>query len=252
MIQKLTLTVVLLSLVTTLTFAQEEDPIPPRRAKAAKVGFFGGFTPGWLFVDVDPINQLLQSSGGAGLKDDGVFMFGGAGAAYIMFVPNLRVGGVGMGGTISSTSLDGQNLRRDADLNVSLAGVTVEYVVPVVERLDVAFGVMLGGGGLDLTLRQNNGGNNRWDEEWKFFGGDPTAQINNLTRKYTGSYFVWVPSLNVEYALLGWVGVRLGASYVGMSAPSWQVDNNYDLLGVPDDVNGKGFMLQAGLFVGTF
>lgn len=250
--RKLTLVAVLLALGTTLVVGQEEDPIPPRRTKAAKMGFFGGFTPGWLFVDVEPINKFLQNSGGAAFKEDGVFMFGGAGAAYIMFVPNLRVGGLGMGGTISSTSLDGQNLRRDADLNVSLAGVTVEYVVPIVTRLDVSFGVMLGGGGLDLTLRQDNGGNSRWDEEWKYFGGDPTARIYNLTRKYSGSYFVWVPSVNIEYALLGWVGVRLGASYVGMSAPSWQVDDQYDLLGVPDDVHGKGFMLQAGFFVGTF
>jgi hypothetical protein len=63
---------------------------------------------------------------------------------------------------------------------------------------------------------------------------------------------VWVPAVNIEYGILGWLGVRLGASYVGMSAPSWTVDDQYDLLGVPSKVSGKGFMVNMGIFIGTF
>jgi hypothetical protein len=37
-----------------------------------------------------------------------------------------------------------------------------------------------------------------------------------------------------------------------MASPSWQVDDKYDLLGVPSKISGKGFMINAGLFVGTF
>jgi hypothetical protein len=234
------------------TFSQEEPPIPPRRAKAAKVGFFGGITPGWLFVDVKPINEILVSSRGAALKENGVMMYGGAGAAYIMVIPNFRVGGVGMSGAIRSTSLDAGNLRRDAELRVGFGGVTLEYVLPVVERLDVAVGGMLGWGGIDITLRQNDGSNLRWDEIWNHYGGQTTSVPGASTRKMTGSYFVWVPSVNVEYALLGWLGVRLGASYVGMSGASWQLDDKYDLLGVPSSINGNGFMINAGIFVGTY
>ena len=46
--------------------------------------------------------------------------------------------------------------------------------------------------------------------------------------------------------------MRVGASYVAMLAPSWSLDGEYDLAGVPGSVKGNGLMLQAGIFVGTF
>jgi hypothetical protein len=242
----------LMLLSCTYVFSQQEDepPIPPRRSKAGKVGAFGGFTPSWLFVDVKPINDFLVSAGGAPLNENGVFLWGGGGAAYIMLVSNLRVGGYGMSGSIQSTKLDAFGVRRDAELSVGFGGVTFEYVVPVSERLDVSVGTMLGGGGIDLILRQDIGGFNTWESEKQFFqNGGPPA---NSKRTLSGSYFVWVPSVNVEYAVLGWLGFRLGASYVGMSSPSWTVDDDHELLGVPSNVNGQGFMINAGVLVGTF
>jgi len=237
--------------LTAPVFSQQEEepPIPPKRSKA-KVGALAGFTPGWLIVDVIPINDFLESAGGAPLKDNGVFLWGGGGAAYIMLLPNFRVGGVGMSGSIKSTSLDPFGLRRDAQLRVGFGGVTLEYVVPVVDRLDVALGTMLGGGGIDLILRRDIGGVNQWEREKQILRlGSP---LLNLRRTLSGSYFVWIPSVNVEYAILGWLGVRLGASYVGMSAPSWTIDDDHELLGVPSNITGKGFMINGGLFVGTF
>jgi len=242
----------LLICIIAFTGYSQEEPIPPRRSRAVKIGAFGGFTPGWLSLDVKPINEFLAAGKGAPLDDNGVVLFGGAGAAYIMLVPNLRVGGMSMGGSIESTSLDALGVRRDAKLHVAFGGVTVEYVIPLIEHLDLAFGAMLGAGGIDITLRQSNGAFNDWLTEQRYLGTGLGGPTNNVTRKLTGSYFVWVPALNVEYAVLGWLGVRLGASYVGMSAPSWQVDENYELLGVPSKVSGKGFMVNAGIFIGTF
>ncbi len=261
--KRIMLVLLLCAMTATIVYTQDESipPIPPKRSRAARVGAFGGFTPGWLFVDVAPINDFLVPAGGAPLKDNGVMLFGGAGSAYIMFVPNLRVGGVGMGGSIKSTSLqkfsNGTSIRRDAELHVGFGGVTLEYVLPVFERFDIAVGTMLGTGGIDITLRQDRGLGLTWNEEWGNFGSgnynDPTGNsVGNITRKLSGNYFVWIPSVNFEYALLGWVGLRLGASYVGMSAPSWEVDDHYDLIGVPDKISGKGFMISAGAFVGTF
>jgi hypothetical protein len=248
----------LLTIITaTFVFAQTEDdiPIPPKRSRAGKVGAFGGFTPGVLFVDVKPINEMLVGAGAAGLKEDGVFLWGGGGAAYIMLIPNLRVGGLGMSGSISSTMVDRFDVRKDAQLKVGFGGVTIEYVIPVVERLDVAVGTMIGGGGIDIVLRQDAGGPKTWTKEWGNFGSGNYQlgpQITQIKRTLSGSYFMWIPSLNVEYSLLGWVGARLGVSYVGMSAPSWTVDDNYELIGVPSKVSGRGVMINAGLFVGTF
>ena len=229
----------LFALAVTAGLAQEEEPIPPKRSRAIKVGLFGGFTPGWLFVDVAPINAFLTGGKGAALKDNGVFMTGGAGAAYIMVLPNVRVGGVGMTGALKSTALDLHNIRRDATMRVGFGGVTIEYVIPVVERLDITVGGMLGAGGIDLTLRQSNGASNTWVGEQELFGRYPTDTwyssiytTPNITRTLSSMCFVWAPSVNVEYAVLGWLGVRVGASYVGMSFPSWDVDGEYELLGV--------------------
>src|SRR5262245_64132202 len=92
----------LLSTIVTSAMSQEEL-IPPKRTKASKVGFFGGITPGWVFVDVKPVNDYLVAAGGAALKDNGIFLFGGAGAVYVGVINNFRVGGMGMGGSISSS-----------------------------------------------------------------------------------------------------------------------------------------------------
>jgi hypothetical protein len=237
--------------------AQEEmiPPIPPKRSRAAKVGVFGGFTPGWLFMDMKPINEILTASGGAALSESGIPLYGGGGAAYIMFVPNLRVGGLGMGGSVSSTSLDAAGVRRDAEVDAGWGGLTVEYVVPVVDKLDIAIGGMLGGGGIDITLRQDVGGAKTWGGEWGSFDTgnyQNGGQITSVRRTLEGSFFVWIPSVNVEYAVTGWFALRLGASYVGMSSPSWSLDGEHDLLGVPSSVTGSGFMINAGLFVGTY
>ncbi|MBI5474971.1 MAG: hypothetical protein HY961_21730 [Ignavibacteriae bacterium] len=245
--------VMMLLLVSCIAVAQE-DPIPPKRSKAAKIGGLFGYTPGWLFLDVAPINNFLLAAKGAAFKDQGMYMNGIGGAAFIMFVPNLRVGGLGMNGTLTSTSLVA-GVRRDAELAVSFGGVTIEYVIPIAERLDFTVGAMLGGGGLEVTLRQHDGSALTWNQEWGNYetgNYNLNGKISNITRKFDGSFYVYVPSLNLEYGILGWVGVRLGVSYVGMFSPTWRVDGNYDLLGVPDNIHGKGFMVNAGLFVGTF
>jgi hypothetical protein len=235
----------------------QEDPIPPKRTRAAKVGFFGGPMPAWLFVDTKPINDLLLSAGGTPLTENGIFMFGGGGAVYVGIIPNFRLGGVGMEGSTSTKSVDQSGIRRDAELSVGFGGLTFEYVIPIVPRLDVAGGIMIGWGGVDLILRQDTGTNLTWEEEWTNYGSgnyeDPAfGQVGNISRKLSGSFFAWCPSVHVEYAILGWLAVRLGASYLGMSAPAWTVDDEYDLIGVPGEIKGDGFMISGGVFVGTF
>lgn len=234
----------------------QEDPIPPKRSKAPKLGGLFGYLPGWLFVDVKPINSFIVANKGTSLKDNGVFLNGIGGSAFIMFIDNLRIGGMGMNGKTSSTNLDPLGIRRDVELNVGFGGVTVEYIHQLAERLNLSVGTMLGTGGMDLTLRQSNGSPLSWNGEWENFGNgnynQTGSRVINNTRTLQGSFFVYIPSVSLEYGILGWLGARLGVSYVGMSFPSWQVDEKYELLGVPSNVSGRGFMINAGVFVGTF
>jgi hypothetical protein len=247
--------VLFLTTILGLAVQAQEEPIPPRRPKAAKMGLFAGITPSYLFVNTKDLNAALAPTGAAPLSEDGVFMYGGGGAIYIMVIPNVRVGGVGMSGSLSSSTITG-GIRKDVDMHVGYGGVTFEYVITIVPRLDVALGTMIGWGGVDLTLTEDAGGNKSFSQEVTSFGsGNYLAtgtQVANIERNLSGSYWILNPSVNVEYALLGWLGVRLGASYVSMFSPSWDLDGQYNLSDVPSGITGNGWMINGGIFLGTF
>ena len=235
-------------------FSQEEEqiPSPPKHSVQAKIGGAGGFTQNLLFLNLDPINEMLNQSNAAPIKDQPMLLLGGQGYGYIMFVPNLRVGGLGAGGSIISRAYDPMtNIRRDVELSVAFGGVTIEYAVPIVPRLDVAVGIMLGGGGTGIKMTQNINSNKLWTTVWDEFGMNHPG-LDEYTRNLSGSFFIYQPSLNIEYAVLRWVGLRVGVSYNGMAVSEWKLDDKYDLIGVPDKVSGKGFMINGGIFLGTF
>ncbi len=237
----------------TYTIAQEEpkdDELPPpKRSAAPKLGGAAGFTPEWLFLDIDPINQVLTGAQGAPFDNGRLMLTGGQGYAYVLFVPNLRIGGMGAGGTMTSKSLVG-NTRRQVDVGVGFGGVTLEYVVPIVPRLDLTFGVLAGRGSLDFTITRDDGGAKVWGDIWDGFGTLQPAQ--EYTRKLSGSFYVVQPSVNLEFSLLRWMGLRAGVGYSSMSAGNWTMDDKYDIYGVPDNISGKGWMINTGIFVGTF
>lgn len=251
---KKSLLIALLTLIVVGPALAQEEPIPPRRSRAMKVGLFAGYTPGYLFVDTAPINKYLQGAGGEPFAEDGLYLHGGGGAIYIMVLPNVRVGGMGMSGsTMTSKSVNG--VRKESELSVGFGGLTFEHVWTLGGKFDVALGSMVGWGSTTVTLRQNIGTDKSWETEWGTFGSgnyQNGAQIVDVRREMRGSFFTVVPAVNLEYAPLSWLAIRLGASYVGMFFPSWSLDTEYDLKGVPSDVNGSGFMINGGILLGTF
>lgn len=232
-----------------LSAQEEEEPLPPpRRMSAAKAGGGGGFTPLILFWNVDDLNAFIPANAGKFGKTP-MLLLGGGGYAYIMLIDNLRVGGMGVGGS-AKTSTVSAGVRRDVEVGVNFGGVTVEYAIPVFERLDIVPGITLGGGGMDITLARDLGGFKTWDALWGDF--DLNASTPNVTQRLEGSFFVYQPSVQIEFAILRWLGVRAGVSYVGMFSPTWTVDEQFDLAGVPSRINGKGWVVNTGLFIGTF
>ena len=239
---------------TTFVIAQDEDdePLPPpKHSLATKIGGAIGFTQGYLFLNLDPINQIMRKENLAEFDSRGLFMLGGQGYAYVMFVPNLRVGYINMGGHMRSRTLDpSTKIVREVELSVGYSGATFDYTIPVAPRVDVSLGMLLGAGNMDLNFTRNNGLPQQWDSTWNNFGAN--TPVDNYSGKLSGSFFIYQPSLNVEVAVLRWLGVRAGVSYLGMSGNNWKRDDKYDLFGVPDEVSGKGWMFNSGIFVGTF
>lgn len=234
-------------------FAQdeEEEPLPPRHHAQPKIGGAGGFTQNLLFLNLDPINALLRGSKSAEFTKEPILMLGGQGYGYIIVVPNLRIGGSGAGGSLMSKALDeATNTTRTVQLSAGYGGVNIDYVVPVVPRLDLTAGVFLGGGGISVKMTRDQGNGKAWDNLWRNFGSNDSTY--EYTRNLSGSFFIVQPSINVEVAVLRWLGLRVGAAYMGMVGGSWKMDDNFDLVGVPDNINGRGFMLNGGIFLGTF
>lgn len=242
-----------LMVVSFAAAQEEEEPLPPpRRASAPKIGGGAGFIQNWLQLDLDPINQILKKSNAAEFSTNGLLMLGGQGYGYIMLVNNLRIGGMGASGTRTSHAVDpGTRDRRDVELSAGYGGVTVDYVIPVAPRLDLTVGGLIGGGGMSLIMTLDKGDLKIWDELWQNFG-QSGASAAEYSKKLSGSFFVYQPAVNVEYALLRWLGVRAGVSYMGLAGSSWRVDDRFDLAGTPDNISSKGWMFNGGLFVGTF
>jgi hypothetical protein len=246
--------------IPILAQEDEEIPSPPQRHAQAKIGGAGGFTQNLLFLNLDPINEILKNSNAIPFKKNPMLLLGGQGYGYIMVVPNLRIGGLGAGGSMIQKSLDTsgnkfgkKNVRRDVELSVGFGGVTVEYAISVIPQLDVALGLMLGGGSTSIRMTRNIDSEKMWGDVWDEYGSSVDAhRSDEYTRNLSGSFFIYQPSLNIEYAVLRWVGLRLGVSYNGMMVNKWTLDDKYDIIGVPDKISGKGFMINGGIFLGTF
>lgn len=218
---------------------EEYTPIPPTKASTGKIGGGGGYTPGWLFMDIDKLNETIISAGGTPFDGGRIMLNGGQGYAYLLLVQNLRIGGMGMSGTRKTSRIEtSTNTRRDVELGVGYGGVTLEYALSVVPRLDVTFGTVIGGGSMSLTIRRDMGTSKEWGDLWgEFASPQPAAEFS---RKLEGSFFIFQPSVTVEVALLRWVGVRVGVGYLGMAGGDWKLDNKYDLAGVPDGIGASG------------
>ena len=238
-----------LSLLVAQEEPKDEEILPPKRSAAAKIGGAGGFTPFWLFLDIAPINQMLRNANAAEFNNGRLLLLGGQGYGYVLFVPNLRIGGMGASGTMKSKALFG-NTRRDVELSVGFGGVTLDYVIPIAPRFDLTIGTLLGRGGMDLKITRDDGRAKVWDDLWNEYGSLQPAQ--EYSRQLSGSFFIYQPSVNIEFALLRWIGLRAGVSYLGMSGAEWKLDDKYDIFGVPSNINGKGWMINTGVFLGTF
>ena len=245
---------VLLMIVALTGFAQEDgstdDSNTFRRTKS-KVGGAGGFTPAWGLFKFDEINKVLKSSGLPEMKSDPMYLAGGEGYGYIMFLKNVRMGGNGMAGTISSTTYDPTtNTKKSVDYRISYGGFLIDYVMPVADRLDVSVGLTLGGGSVDITMNRDDGSFKQWTNIWTEFGAN--SPTKNTTQHLNGSFFALTPSASIEYAILKWFQLRVGVTYPYMTNANWKLEAEKDILNVPDKLKPDGPVITAGIMFGFF
>lgn len=207
----------------------------------------GGYTPAWYIPNFEPLNRELKNFGVPDLSSSGFYSSGGAGFIYLSFVPGLRAGGMGFGGSTSEEAVS-NGFDREVVYSIGGGGITLEYTLPIIKNIGVSVGATLGGGSLTIDLYRNKG-NFNWDDVWSESVSDSSA---NLSRSITNSYWFVAPTLNIEFPILRFMAFRIGAGYQVSFGDSWTIENGKDLSGVPSDVSGNSFFIQTGIFVGFF
>lgn len=215
----------------------------------APFGGGGGYTPGWIFVDVDELNKQLVGFGSGELSTTGFYTSGGAGFIYIGFIPNLRIGGLGFGGSTSESSVLG-GFEREAVYQISGGGVTVEYTLPFIKNMAVSIGSLIGGGNVQIDLYRNSG-NFEWQNLWSEIS-NTNSTSSNISRRISNSFFLLSPTLNVDIPFYRFISFRIGGGYQIALGKSWKIENDKELSNVPEKFNGNGLFIQTGIFIGFF
>lgn len=213
----------------------------------APFGGGGGFIPGWFFSNVDDLNNRFGDLGLNKLSSSGIFTTGGGGFIYIGFIPHLRVGGIGFGGSSSRDKLIG-NYRYETVYNISGGGLTVEYSLKLISDMGISVGALIGGGQLKIDLYKNSG-NFTWENLWDEFSSENSP---NFHREIKNDFWFFSPMLNLDIPFNRFIVIRLGGGYQLTFGESWAVDNDRSLNNVPKDLNGDGFFLHSGIFFGFF
>ncbi len=224
-------------------FAQES------RYFDAPFGGGGGFTPGFTFPNVKPLNDVLPADFPR-LTNKAIFTTGGSGFFYIGLVKFLRIGGGGYGGSTSEliqSSSDG--FTREVRYSIGGGGLSIEYTLPFVRTFGISVGTMIGGGSISAQIYKNKGSFS-WNNLTGEFGN--SSQTDNISRTVTGSYWLISPMLNFDIPIYRFVSVRVGAGYQLSLGEKWTIENDQELSNVPSDFNGNSFFIQTGIFLGFF
>ncbi len=236
----------LLILLSSLSFSQQENYFD------TPFGFGGGFLPMWIVPKVDGLNEQLKTFGTGELSTSGMYASGGAGFAYIMVVPHLRIGGIGVGGIKKESSFN-NGYKREIQYSSSFGGLTIEYTLPFVKSMGISLGAILGGGNTTIELFRNNN-SLAWNNLWGDIS-DPSKTTDYFYRKIYSNYFVLAPTLNLDIPVYRFISVRLGLGHTFTfmdSKDGWKFDNDQDLYNVPESLSNNNLFIQTGIFFGFF
>jgi hypothetical protein len=214
----------------------------------SKFGLAGGLNATWMFPDYNDINKQLPALGINEKFEGGLLVWGGSGYVYLMIIDNVRVGGMGYGGS-SSVSSSVNGLNREVIYGLGGGAFTIEYTFPFIKRIAVSVGGMIGGGKLTIEQYQNSR-NFSWQGTWDEFNN--SAGSRNLSNEIKNNYFTLTPTINVDVPLTRFLAIRVGAGYQFTMSENWTINNDQPISGVPSSLNGDSFFIQTGIYLGFF
>jgi len=227
----------------------------------APFGGGAGYIGGWIFPKVYGLNPLLNSFGVANLSKSGFYTSGGTGFIYLGVLSNFRIGGVGFGGSFSSSGRSTEvsqptptgpakyiTFDNEAVYSINGGGITIEYTIPYVRNFGISIGAQIGIGSLNISLYRNTG-NTSWQSYWEGANRFPNTNFSSTIKD---SYWIFTPMLNIDIPAYHLLCFRVGAGYQLTFGDNWKYDNNQNLISPPSNVNGNSFYIQAGVLIGIF
>jgi hypothetical protein len=242
----------MLCLAPAVVLAQtdEDEPQPLKATKySGTFGVGGGVSPYWMFLRSDDMNAAITEKGFPAVSNKGMFLLGGHGYAYIMLIPNLRVGGLGAGGSISvEETRPGNAGTPDMFARTSIAtgfgGVTLEYVIPI-KRLQFAVGGMIGAGSYTLAFTS------LYKQDWTWKSIAPSTTAGNYQHTLTCPFFAYQPTVSMEYYLSPFTILGVSGGYFGAAGNTWTLDDAFEVNEMPD-IRFGGAFVKLGLTFGLF
>lgn len=221
--------------------------------KSHSTGFGGGtWTPMWFDVDMENVNNLVQTIGFSALPEEGILTQGIAG--------KITVGkGWFVGGQFQfyndnkkiNEVIGTDYFTNTMDYNMFIGGATLDKRIPITKNIITSMGVMIGGAEHSVELVHTNG-NYNWP-----VAGQTTQDILSLNSNATLSkgYILVQPRAEVMVRLLSWLGIRAEGGYIYGYGPTsgWKVKHNdtesYELKGSPD-TKFQGYSITVGPWFG--
>lgn len=228
---------ILLIAFTTLINSQDEKYFD------APFGLGGGFITGFYFVNLDDLNSKLNSIPFPKFDNQSIFIAGGGGFAYIGFIPNVRVGGLGFGGSISKSHI-ANKINYQVDYSINGGGLTVEYTLPIFKDFGVSLGAFFGSASIIVEYYENK-------QEFDWLSIFTANQKNNYS-KLTNDFFTISPTLKIDIPFYRFIVFRLGCGYQYSLSTEWKANNNQSIKNMPDSFDGNSFFVHAGIYLGFF
>lgn len=208
----------------------------------------GGATISFKFMNFDDMNSFLFLKDGIDAKrlEAPMLMTGGTGFTGVPWVPNLRVGVSGMAGT-STINYETTGIgsgKKQVDYTVSSFGLNFDYGIVLTKSLALLPGVGVNFGSTTIEYI-NNGQDMNWET--------PNSLANSYIARMNNDYVMLQPSLNLEWAALDYLAVRVGGGFsYQLNASEWTLNKNDKASGVPDGLKLSAPYVQLGLLVGLF
>lgn len=210
-----------------------------KEKKHISVGYGGGsWIPMYLTLNMDDINEMMDSLSFSEFNDNGMIVHGGGGKIGVG--KGFFIGGMGAGysydrktGVDVNVSGVNKHIIRRAQYSIGFGGATLDKRFGITKNLTLSTGFMIGGGSQSLKISQTDG-----NYTWSNLNTELEKPYNNYVELKKG-YLVFQPRVEVMYHFLSWLALRAEGGYLLTYNPykGWRsvnMEENYEVPTSPD------------------